>query len=367
MTSKPVLLGFPDSYTKIKDGTVNPFVTRLGGLPIGLDGLTKPPVEFSKCKNCNQIMPLILQTHAHIDHTNYDRVIYVWVCCNKYCQYREGSARVIRGVLYGKTHSHETKHSHNDLSTDHFINLGNSIFNVSGTTPLHSHNPFQMNSSVKIKQDSHTPPDLMSSNMKNFQNSHLTQNIFLSKTESEEKEWPCDDEILQYPIELLYIVEENQSLEKEFSKKLNIENLEEKFAKKEEKEWSKEVYEKPILEKGFYKFMKRINANPQQCVRYNRKGRPLYYSLTDSLAKKINLSESENLGKCQLCNSQNVFELQIMPNTINILEEKSSLGDMLWGTIIVGTCSNDCVPNLNNKGIGYAEEWIGIQWEDMRK
>ncbi|EMR08794.1 hypothetical protein PNEG_02964 [Pneumocystis murina B123] len=373
MNTKPVLLAFPDEYTRAEDLASDPLITRLGGLPIGLDRLTKPPLKFSKCRNCNQIMPLILQSYAHIDNIDYDRVIYVWACCHRRCQYKEGSVRVIRGILYQKTKNTKTKHSlddkfhHNSLKS-----LGNTLFNSPFPMSSYPSNPFRMNFSAKTEQNSSARSNLPElSNIKNSQiGSFSYQNVYQSKiNEIEKEEWPPDNEILQYHIKILRIVEENEQNLEELTEKLKIENFKEKFVKDNEKDqWSGEIFEKSTLEKGFRMFIKKIRANPQQCVRYNRKGQPLYYSLKDLLAKKIEFSESENpLGKCQLCNSQNVFELQIMPNTINILEENVSIGDMLWGTIIIGTCSNDCIPNLNDKGIGYTEEWVGVQWEEMKE
>ncbi|KAG5518339.1 hypothetical protein PMAC_003136 [Pneumocystis sp. 'macacae'] len=374
MLSNRVLLGLPDNRTKTKDKLIDPFAIRLGGLPIGLDSFTKPPVKFSKCKNCSKIMPLILQTRACIDHTNYDRVIYIWACCNKYCQYKEGSVRVIRGILYIKKKDFEINHfQNNNLHISYFPNLGDSLFNTSSIPLYHTSNPFQINSSAEIKQ--HFSLSLNLTDLSNTKNSQtdfpLTQNSSQFKTEIKKKdEWPNDNKIMQYPPEFLYIIEENERNYKESTEKLNLKDIEEKFVKEGENEWYEETYEKSTLEKGFNIFTKKIISNPQQCVRYqyNRKGQPLYYSFSDSLAKKIKFSKSMNpLGKCRLCNSQNVFELQVMPNTINILEKDTSLGDMLWGTIIIGTCGNDCIPDLNNKGIGYAEEWAGVQWEDMKK
>ncbi|CCJ31362.1 unnamed protein product [Pneumocystis jirovecii] len=364
MLSRRILLGLPTNHPKTKDRLTDPFAIRLGGLPIGLDPFYETTIKiFQNVKNCDQIMPLILQTRACIDHVNYDRVIYVWACCNKYCQYKEGSVRAIRGVLYEKTKNFKIKHSqNNNLHIDCFSNLGDSLFKTSNLPLSHASNSFQINSPTRIEE--HFSVSLNLTNQSNTKSSQtnflLTQNpsqFEVEIGENEEDEWPNDSKILQYPVKFLYIAEENEPNHKEFTKKLDMKDIEEKFVKEGENEWSEETYEKSTLEKGFNIFTKKVISNPQQCVRYNRKGEPLYYSFTDSLVKKIKSSKSTNpLGKCQLCDSQNVFELQIMPNTINILEEDSSLGDMLWGTILIGTC-----------GIGYAEEWAGVQWENMRK
>jgi pre-rRNA-processing protein TSR4 len=39
---------------------------------------------------------------------------------------------------------------------------------------------------------------------------------------------------------------------------------------------------------------------------------------------------------------------------------------MEWGTIILGVCSKDCKPRDVEEGeVGYVEEWIGVQWEEV--
>jgi pre-rRNA-processing protein TSR4 len=39
---------------------------------------------------------------------------------------------------------------------------------------------------------------------------------------------------------------------------------------------------------------------------------------------------------------------------------------MEWGTVIVGGCEGDCqVRGVNAGGVGYLEEWVGVQWEEL--
>lgn len=42
------------------------------------------------------------------------------------------------------------------------------------------------------------------------------------------------------------------------------------------------------------------------------------------------------------------------------------LEGMDWGTVIVGVCAEDCVPGgVEEGGVGYLEEWVGVQWEEV--
>ena len=78
---------------------------------------------------------------------------------------------------------------------------------------------------------------------------------------------------------------------------------------------------------------------------------------------------------CTVCGADRSYELQLLSNTIDVLENAGKT-DVLnqgieWGTIIVVTCSRDC--NLytsvqNNKNAmakyGYARELVNVQWEE---
>jgi pre-rRNA-processing protein TSR4 len=41
---------------------------------------------------------------------------------------------------------------------------------------------------------------------------------------------------------------------------------------------------------------------------------------------------------------------------------------MEWGTIIVGVCERDCQQKrVEHGGVGYVEEWAGVQWEELNE
>ncbi len=141
----------------------------------------------------------------------------------------------------------------------------------------------------------------------------------------------------------------------------------------------KDVYEDTI-DKTFQKFADRMSQNPDQVIRYEFKGQPLLYSKSDTVGKlvapgkhtenaKVNTSNGSGskLPRCGNCGAGRVFEVQLCPHAIMELErEEKGLDGMEWGTILVGVCEKDCVPRDTDGGVGYVEEWCGVQWEETK-
>jgi pre-rRNA-processing protein TSR4 len=147
----------------------------------------------------------------------------------------------------------------------------------------------------------------------------------------------------------------------------------------------KDVYESS-LDETFQKFADRLGQNPDQVLRYEFKGKPLLYSDTDVIGKllaphsenasssnvKVKTTSSKGgagMPRCQNCGADRVFEVQMTPHAITELEaQETSLDGMEWGTIILGVCSKDCKPSDVSEGeVGYVEEWVGVQWEEVAK
>ncbi|ODQ64420.1 hypothetical protein NADFUDRAFT_47607, partial [Nadsonia fulvescens var. elongata DSM 6958] len=108
--------------------------------------------------------------------------------------------------------------------------------------------------------------------------------------------------------------------------------------------------------------------NPEQIIRYEFEGKPLLYSNGDKVAKRYLAHATPDIPLCPLSREQRVYELQLMPHAIEYLEagEDISLNKgMEWGTIIVATSRADAMPELDERGIGYTEEWVDVQWEDV--
>lgn len=139
----------------------------------------------------------------------------------------------------------------------------------------------------------------------------------------------------------------------------------------------KDVFESSI-DSTFQKFADRLAQNPEQCIRYEFGGAPLLYSKTDAVGKKLHDVPASSIGnvlpRCGHCGSRRVCEVQLTPQAIVELEEgDGGAGDgggvlegMDWGAVIVAVCEGDCLPRGTGDGeVGYAEEWVGVQWEEL--
>ncbi|KFB50786.1 AGAP005582-PA-like protein [Anopheles sinensis] len=93
-----------------------------------------------------------------------------------------------------------------------------------------------------------------------------------------------------------------------------------------------------VEDKTFDRFKERIAHDPDQVLRYERRGNPLW--LSPVLPKEI--------PNCAVCAGPRVFEFQIMPQLLNSLANDS----LDWGTLVCYTCEGSC--NIE----GYVDEFI---------
>lgn len=91
-------------------------------------------------------------------------------------------------------------------------------------------------------------------------------------------------------------------------------------------------------DKVFARFKKRTADAPDQVLRYERGGTPLWLSPI----------VPQTVPDCERCGSRRVFEFQVMPQLLSFLERD----ELDWGTLACYTCEASC----NTEG--YAEEWI---------
>lgn len=126
------------------------------------------------------------------------------------------------------------------------------------------------------------------------------------------------------------------------------------------------------FDKTFQRFADTLAQNPEQVLRYEFQGRPLLATSTDVVASYFTHSQSRgepvlSIPRCECCGAARVFELQLVPGAIRVLEEgDESIGldsGMEWSTIILGVCERDCVPEEGM--VGFREEWAGVQWEEQ--
>lgn len=99
-----------------------------------------------------------------------------------------------------------------------------------------------------------------------------------------------------------------------------------------------ERYEKTTAKHGdatFSRFMKKISLCPRQILRYCRGGKPLFISEPlSNLAQVVSV--------CGSCGRSRIFELQLMPALVSLLQKADSNTALEFGTVLVYTCTNSC-------------------------
>ncbi|XP_067011362.1 programmed cell death protein 2 [Anabrus simplex] len=103
-------------------------------------------------------------------------------------------------------------------------------------------------------------------------------------------------------------------------------------------------------DKEFFKFRSKVVKFPQQVLRYERGGEPLWLASS-------NIPSSGDIPPCQYCGSPRDYELQILPQMLNHLALDGVGKSVDWGVLVVYTCRKSC----NDEGPAYKEEFIWKQ------
>ncbi|KAG0250534.1 hypothetical protein BG011_008272 [Mortierella polycephala] len=461
----PILLGMPDSPMETHDDT-DPYVTKIGGAPLWLEENQPASGKYGVCQACGKNMYLLLQAYVPLEKSPYDRVVYVWACNQRLCMRKPGSFRVVRALKLNQEYAQKLEkkvkpaaaapvanpvigaQAANSFPAPGAFDMGNALFGGAGSgfnnpfaPPSNTTNPFAPppGFGVGFPAPTSTVPTAPAT---------LTTKSFASAASSNipEKEEPCgesgseqnDDSVdksTPWPEDMptfsphyLYITEEIlddsgaiDEISQRYSHLLALEGIANNDSNGNDDgdasqdsgaSWSGEAYEKASLPKGvdkaFKKFTERVQAWPDQCVRYDFPGLPLLFSFSDPTARlllppstaqhsKHTSPSAHRIPKCPACKGPRGFEFQLMPNLLSLLdvtskrylsvEEQKSLKDrkgaqmfdigMEWGTILVYSCVGDCFEksltsgkenddesgNANNR-VRYFEEVALVQFED---
>ncbi|NXC20673.1 PDD2L protein, partial [Corythaeola cristata] len=100
----------------------------------------------------------------------------------------------------------------------------------------------------------------------------------------------------------------------------------------------------------FHKFMKRISVCHEQILRYSWGGQPLFITCPPANVNK-------GIPACSNCGSNRIFEFQLMPALVSMLQSDSDLS-VEFGTVLVYTCERSCWPTNHQTPL---EEFIFLQ------
>ncbi|QDS77957.1 hypothetical protein FKW77_001648 [Venturia effusa] len=410
-TKTSTLLGYAE-----KDPT-DDSISQLGGYPTWLDNATSPSGTLAKCKVCNNFLTLLLQLDANNLQTfpGHERRLYLFACRRKTCRRKEGSIRGIRGNRVTKSPSKPaaqpppTKEPEPEPAAPP-QNIGAQLFggstlsngatnpfastrptnpfSSSGTSnPLATSNPFASASSLAAKPAQKpepsiaTLPETFASKARISDSSSSVDPSFKPSISEPipHEPWPSTSE-LPKPYPSYHLDAGYEELDAPSTPAVpNIGPGIEDAEMSGTGAGMEKLFESS-MDKTFQKFADRLSQNPEQVLRYELSGTPLLYSTTDAVGKllsppsgagKVTTTSggASRIPRCTNCGANRIFEVQLTPHAITVLEEEElSLEGMDWGTIIMGVCSKDCSPrDVKDGHVGYLEEWVGVQWEELEK
>ncbi|ODV90276.1 hypothetical protein CANCADRAFT_2009 [Tortispora caseinolytica NRRL Y-17796] len=344
--STPTYLAYIDEPA---DSSARPIDSRLGGLPLWPSSFP-PPNSLATCPYCQAPYSLLAQVNAEID-SNYDRILYLFICKSASCRRKINSVKCIRAIINRTKSASQTEPA---KPQNQSIQLGSYLFDSKDSS-----NPFAGASQpFKISSDVVETKEY---------SSVAGSNEPIDQPQA--PDWPTDPR----PFPGFFLVVEKERLSKNpvpadhkiDLSKIKIEDDDDNDPINESSRGQIESLDNS--DKAFRNFADRVAQNPDQVIRYNRGGDPLIYSDRDALTKPL---ASGSFPPCPLCKSPRQFELQLMPQAIQELEFDLPLDEILngmdWGSIYVATCSKDCVfAKDDSQKVWYTEEWVGVQWEEQ--
>lgn len=350
-------------------------------------------------------MLLLLQLNGDLpEHfPEEERRLYIFGCPKKTCNRKAGSVRALRGIKKfkaqssTKTKTPEEKESPQTTASKQ--DLGAALFGAGPLVGVASNaNPFATSSSNTSSSSQNNPfaplpsaSTLAAKPPQNPVNNNLSES-FASKVRVSSPApepavpagpvlpWPAQSEF-PAPYTEYHLDAEYETLSRPSTPTIpnnaTIENIETEDLSKGgggAAADTKDTFESS-LDKSFLRFSTRLAHNPEQVLRYEFRGTPLLYSDTDAVAKMCSSSSSQTrtrLPRCEACGSERVFELQLVPHAIAVLEDgREGIGlgkddaGMEWGTIVLGVCAADCGTS-EGRQVGWREEWVGVQWEETK-
>jgi pre-rRNA-processing protein TSR4 len=396
-----------------------------------LEDSTPPPGNFAKCKVCNHPMPLLLQLNGDLpEHfPDNERMLYVFGCTRRACSRKNGSIRALRSIRRFKQSNttrqarkgEEKKQSSPPAESERESrkpkqDIGASLFGVSSSSPSANANPFSTSASGGAASPANPfaqlpptstlaalppqKPEATSPTQSTLPES-FADKLRLSSPSPPTKEpsqpvgpplpWP-EQPSFPTPYPQYYFDAEYETLSRPSSPSLPAYTTdigEESAAAAAGGGGDiKDAFESS-LDKDFLRFSTRLAHNPEQVLRYEFRGSPLLYSTTDAVGKmfsspsgnavshvktslgKSSSSNNNRIPRCESCGRERVFELQLVPHAIAVLEQgRENIGfgpkddaGMEWGTIILGVCAGNCAPDTVGQ-VDWREEWVGVQWEE---
>ncbi|EDO30552.1 predicted protein [Nematostella vectensis] len=332
----PLLLGLADEQIKSSENPNNDWtISKLGGLP---DWLLGPPSTLPSCGLCNRRLPLIAQLYCPLYNSPYHRVMYIFGCPSSSCWNKQQSWQVLRGQVLEEMNTQPTT-GEKALSSDDVDDWGDDAndWGESNESNLVMNDLEVAASKLSLQNPAQHPGN---------DNNTSTTTKFL-ETSSNSTQQNISADTLETPFFVPYYINvfEDSSNANSSAFTKHERQLLQRYQADEGvnvMDWVRgdlddiyeavggnagEKYEKESVrhgDKGFHKFHKQLLSCPQQCLRYQWDGTPLFIN-PESEA----LVGATGIPICSYCNAPKIFEMQLMPALVSKLHGDKVLSEPL--------------------------------------
>lgn len=308
------------------------FRSKVGGKPAWLSLSPIPKANEVACPKCRKITQFLLQVYAPFENQQeaFHRAIFIFVCVDPgCCKYnRNENFIVFRSQLPRDNEFYSCEPpSDNDKNDGPSASQFQDLCIVCGIT-----GPKRCSQCHKATYCSkeHQTIDWKTNHKKSCKGDFVP-----SETKHKEVLFP-EFEIVTETEELEDEQEEPNDAEKLKDYKAFMKTDASKSLMKDEAnaDLEKMATSETEDDKIFFKFKKRIQHEPEQVLRYQLGGDPLFVS-------SIGIPSTDDIPKCS-CAAPRQFEFQVMPQLLSHLDVDRLDDSLDWGTLCVYTCSKNC-------------------------
>lgn len=296
------------------------FPSKVGGKPAWLCLENLPKSNELQCEQCQQQLIFLCQIYASIedDEINFHRTIYVFICRNSKCCQRNTNTnlKVFRNNLKRKN-----KYYSYDPPAEHEENREFSVEKWSKLCNLCGCYSEKQCSRCKLANYCSREHQII-----DWKEQHKTECDSSGTTDSTRKpskllfpEYEIVIEAEELPTK---IVDEDEELKK-------FDKIKQQSTLNDVDVDDLQTHASIDNDKTFTRFRKRTEIDPEQILRYQRNGEPLWIA---------NEPKPNEIPNCEYCGDCRQFEFQIMPQLLSLLNEN----DLDWGILAVYTCRNNC-------------------------
>lgn len=301
------------------------FPSKIGGKPSWLSLRNLPTIQDSQCSSCSAPLIFLAQIYAPFeeDPENFHRTIFVFICRNPTCSKSNDSSgvRVWRSQLR-RDNDFYSSEPPNDDETD---------FNPAKfVTTCHLCGCRSEKHCSKCKVVSYCSREHQ---VADWKAGHKTN---------------CGHVSTEYANKTIYdewnlVIEEEDERGDEKSDENEQMRIYETLVKEGKAGTLDDVSEEELQshadikeDKAFSRFKKTVDKNPDQVLRYDRGGEPLWIAAEP---------KPSSVPNCEYCGSERRFEFQILPQLLYVLHEDKTD----FGTLLIYTCKKSCTTEPDYK------------------